>query len=220
MAYGSRRLSATEQNYRSTRRKLLVAVEFISHFRHYHLGRPFTLRTDHSSLQSLKEPESRLARWLEKLDFQMIHRSGRHQNADALSRRLCHESCLCTVLETNLGVHCRQRAMQCSLDDVPVEEVTMVTFTEQPPVGVVDPDECCGGCLTSKPEFPPVGVEDTSSDDHCGYAHTRPSIHRVSEPPHTYLFCGWTQEQLNNGQLTDPDIAPAQALPFQGPAGH
>lgn len=70
--------------------------------------------------------------------------------------------------------------MQCSLDDVPGEEVAMVTFTEQPPVGVVEPDDCCGGSLTSKPEVPPEGVEDTSSDDHCGNALTCPSIHGVN----------------------------------------
>jgi len=82
LAYGSRRLSATEQNYCTTRRELLAGVEFTSHFRQYLLGRPFTLRTDHSSLRwltRLREPEGQLARWLEKLaeyDFQVIHRPG------------------------------------------------------------------------------------------------------------------------------------------------
>lgn len=76
----------------------------------------------------------------------------------------------------------------------------MDTFTEL--------DNCCVGCLTSKPEFSPVGVEDTSSGNSCSYAPTHPSIHRVSEPLHTKLFCGWTHEQLNDAQLTDPDISP------------
>ena len=84
LAYGSRRLSATEQNYCTTRRELLAAIEFTSHFRQYLLGRTFTLRTDHSSLRWLtrfKEPEGQLARWLEKLaeyDFQVVHRPGKH----------------------------------------------------------------------------------------------------------------------------------------------
>ncbi|KAI3368204.1 hypothetical protein L3Q82_007930 [Scortum barcoo] len=51
LAYGSRRLSVTEQNYCTSRRELLAAVEFTSHFRQYLLGRAFTLRTDHSSLR-------------------------------------------------------------------------------------------------------------------------------------------------------------------------
>lgn len=63
LAYGSRRLSATEQNYCTTRCELLAVVEFTSHFRQYLLGRPFTLRTDHSSLcwlTRLREPEGQL----------------------------------------------------------------------------------------------------------------------------------------------------------------
>ena len=49
LAYGSRKLSKTEQNYCTTRRELLAVVEFTSHFRQYLLGRHFTVRTDHSS---------------------------------------------------------------------------------------------------------------------------------------------------------------------------
>ena len=54
-------------------------VIFIRHFRPYLLGRRFTLRTDHSALkwlQTLKEPEGQLARWLEQLleyEFEIIH---------------------------------------------------------------------------------------------------------------------------------------------------
>ena len=106
LAYGSRRMSATEQNYCTTRRELLAAVEFTSHFWQYLLGRSFIIRTDHSSLcwlTRMREPEGQLAHWLEKLaeyNFQVIHCPGRHhQNADALSRRPCRTSCPCTVPE-------------------------------------------------------------------------------------------------------------------------
>ena len=118
LAFGSRWLTATEQNYCTTRRELLTAIEFTYHFRQYLLGRAFTLWTDHSSLRWLtrfKEPEGQLARWLEKLaeyNFPVVHRPGRpHQNVDALSRRPCRESCPCTVPEPMLnsdqqkGVH-------------------------------------------------------------------------------------------------------------------
>ncbi|KAL7373215.1 hypothetical protein ABVT39_001512 [Epinephelus coioides] len=98
------------------------------------------------------------------------------------------------------------KAVQCSLDGVSAEEAAMETFTEKPPVGVVELDDRS----TSKPEFPPVGVEDTSSDDSCGHTSTHPSIHRVNESLHANLFCSWTQEQLNNAQLTDPDISPVR----------
>lgn len=62
LAYGSRKLSKTEQNYCTTRRELLAVVEFTSHFQKYLLGCPFTVW-----LTGMKEPEGELARWLERL---------------------------------------------------------------------------------------------------------------------------------------------------------
>lgn len=68
-------------------------VRFTCQFRHYLLGRPFMVRTDHSSLTWLMhfhEPQGQLARWLEELSqYNMVlkHREGlKHLNADALSR--------------------------------------------------------------------------------------------------------------------------------------
>ena len=94
IAYASRALSKAERKYCVTRKELLAMVTFIRHFRPYLLGRRFTLRTDHSALkwlQTLREPEGQLARWLEQLqeyEFEIIHRAGkRHLNADAMSRR-------------------------------------------------------------------------------------------------------------------------------------
>ena len=80
-AYASRSLSRPERRYCVTRKELLAVVEFVHHFRHYLLGREFTLRTDHNSLvwvRNFKEPEGQLARRLEKLEeynFTIVHRS-------------------------------------------------------------------------------------------------------------------------------------------------
>lgn len=94
IAYGSKTLSKTQMRYCTTFRELLAAVVFVKHFKHYLYGRPFLLRTDHSSLtwlKNFKDPEGMVARWisvLETFDFEIKHRKGvLHGNADALSRR-------------------------------------------------------------------------------------------------------------------------------------
>ncbi len=93
VAFGSLALSPERRRYCTTRKELLAVIMFTRQFRHYLLGRQFTIRTDHHSLVWLmrfKHPEGQLARWLEELSqFDMIieHRAGvQHQNADGLSR--------------------------------------------------------------------------------------------------------------------------------------
>ena len=93
IAYASRVLDGRERRYSTTKKEMLAMVYAIRHFRHYLYGRPFLVRTDHNALkwlQSFKEPEGQVARWLELLaqyDYKIEHRPGRkHQNADALSR--------------------------------------------------------------------------------------------------------------------------------------
>ncbi|KAJ7987593.1 hypothetical protein DPEC_G00328090 [Dallia pectoralis] len=211
LAYGSRRLSATEQNYCTTRRELLAAVEFTSHFRQYLLGRSFIIRTDHSSLRWLtrmREPEGQLARWLEKLaeyDFRVIHRPGRHhQNADALSRRPCGISCPCTVPEPSLQDQFQHKGIQCNMAK---SQDAGETPAEQPPVGVVVPESSYGGSPAVEPEYLPVGVVDAVSDNQADSLF-RPGVYRVSGPAQTNLFGGWTREELISAQEADPDIAP------------
>lgn len=94
IAYASKTLSRSQQNYCTTYRELLAVVTFVKHFRYYLNGKNFLIRTDHSSLiwlKNFKEPEGIVARWLSLLDtydFQIEHRKGSsHGNADALSRR-------------------------------------------------------------------------------------------------------------------------------------
>ena len=93
IAYSSFTLTTEQKNYCTTRKELLSIVRFTRQFRHYLLGRIFTVRTDHSSLTWLlkfKDPQGQLARWMEELSqYNMVvkHRSGsKHGNADALSR--------------------------------------------------------------------------------------------------------------------------------------
>ena len=92
IAYASRVIEDRERRYSTTKKEMLAMVYAIKHFRHYLYGRSFTVRTDHNALkwlQSFKEPEGQVARWLETLaryDYKIEHRPGKkHQNADALS---------------------------------------------------------------------------------------------------------------------------------------
>ena len=70
-------------------------VDFTQQYHPYLAGCNFLLRTDHGSLtwlKNFKEPEGQLARWLEWLDFHIVHRRGRaHTTADALSHLPCHQ---------------------------------------------------------------------------------------------------------------------------------
>ena len=93
IAYSSYTLTPEQRNYCTTRKELLSIVRFTRQFRHYLLGKVFTVRTDHSSLTWLlkfKDPQGQLARWMEELAlYHMVvqHRAGsKHGNADALSR--------------------------------------------------------------------------------------------------------------------------------------
>ncbi len=100
IAYGSFALTKEQRKYCTTRKELLAVIRFTRQYRHYLLGRPFVLRTDHSSLVWLlnfKEPQGQIARWLEELsqyDMTVIHRPGsKHANADALSRLPVPDPC-------------------------------------------------------------------------------------------------------------------------------
>ena len=93
IAYGSFSLTPGQRKYCTTRKELLAVIRFTRVFRHFLLGAPFTVRTDHASLTWLlrmRNVEGMLARWLEELsqyDMLIEHRPGRkHGNADGLSR--------------------------------------------------------------------------------------------------------------------------------------
>ena len=108
IAYGSKSLSKSQQNYGTTQRELYALVYFVEYWRHYLIGQKFICRVDHVALKWLKaskDSSKLLNRWLTILenakvdlptdilsrmqehDFTVIHREGKqHSNADSLSR--------------------------------------------------------------------------------------------------------------------------------------
>ena len=93
VCYYSRKLLPREQRYSTVEKELLAIKLATSAFRVYLLGRPFTIVTDHRSLEwleRLKDNNARLTRWslaLQPYNFIVQHRPGKDNgNADALSR--------------------------------------------------------------------------------------------------------------------------------------
>lgn len=97
IAYASRTLNESEQNYSTIEKECLCLVWSTKYFRPYLFGRKFNIITDHKPLQwlfSLKDPASKLVRWrikLQEFDYQIIYKKGKlNTNADALSRIELH----------------------------------------------------------------------------------------------------------------------------------
>jgi len=142
IAYGSRLFSAAEKRYCITRKELLAVVHFVKVFRQYLLGGHFILRTDHAALRWLwktPEPIGQQARWLERLaeyDFEIIHRPGlQHGNADALSRKPCHQ---CGETSFTIGaVQAQEPAEEPSIEvDAGMEDIAKAQ-ADDPDLGVV-----------------------------------------------------------------------------------
>ena len=92
-AFISRSLLKHEKNYSASELEMLCVVWAVKKFRHLLYGRPFVIITDHCALcylRSLKNPESKLARWslsLSEYDFTVQYKKGKkHTNCDSLSR--------------------------------------------------------------------------------------------------------------------------------------
>jgi hypothetical protein len=95
IAYSSRTLKPSERNYSVIERECLALVYAVKYFKHYLLGRKFSIYTDHNPLQwlSAQKMEGKLCRralLLQECEFDIFYRKGScNTNADALSRQPC-----------------------------------------------------------------------------------------------------------------------------------
>jgi hypothetical protein len=151
IAYASNALTPEQKRKCTTSKELLAVVTFTRQFRHYLLGRRFTVRTDHSSLVWLmrfKHIQGQLARWLEELsqfDMEIEHRPGKkHNNADGLSRipdRLapcnCYEagkdleSLPCKGCAACTRAHQQWSCFELDVDDIVPLAIRELTVEEQ-----------------------------------------------------------------------------------------
>ncbi|CAF0932243.1 unnamed protein product [Brachionus calyciflorus] len=93
MAYWSRQLIKSEQNYSATEKEALAIVEAIEHFLVYLYGSDVLVCTEHQPLKwmmNVKDPQPRGARWIVRLlehSFRIEYRPGKlNGNSDSLSR--------------------------------------------------------------------------------------------------------------------------------------
>ena len=87
MAFASRFLNDSEENYAPDELELLAVVWGVEYFKHYLTSRKFRLETDHKALVSVYNRESlnkdfspRLIRWIHRLlpyEFDVMHRPGK-----------------------------------------------------------------------------------------------------------------------------------------------
>jgi hypothetical protein len=83
IAFASRKLSESEQNYNTTESEGLAMVYALQKFRYYLLGKHFKMFTDHSALKYLVNKPvlgGRICRWLllfQEFDFEVIVKPGK-----------------------------------------------------------------------------------------------------------------------------------------------
>ena len=99
IAFYSRKLKASERKYAIGEKELMAIVFAMEHYKVYLYGKEFVVRTDHRPLQwlkDLKNPSTRLARWLiivRQFSFKIEFISGiQNAAADALFRFFIHGS--------------------------------------------------------------------------------------------------------------------------------
>ncbi|XP_065923785.1 uncharacterized protein [Magallana gigas] len=144
ISYASIALLPEQKRYCTIRKELLAVVTFTRYYRYYLLGRPFTIRTDHSSLQWLlnfRYPEGQLARWMEELsqyNMKIQYREGKkHLNADALSRIKYDNECPFYRADFKLqdlacgGCHYSAKALWINKELFTLDEQGMLWKTEE-----------------------------------------------------------------------------------------
>lgn len=200
ISYASRGLNKAERNYCITEKELLAVVFVIQYFRQYLLGRRFLVRTDHQALVwlfSLKEPNGKIARWIEILapyDFAIEYRPGRKQpHCDALSRCAQPRDCQCSEVDISEALKCRS----CGKCRKRVEQMVFGNTSEKD----YDFGAKSEGRKATLRIRGATADEEPSTSKSASYDEVQPWLKK------------FTPEMISEKQRADPDIAPIiQAL--------
>ena len=227
IAYASNSLIPAQRNYCTTRKELLAVIYFTRHFRHYLLGRKFTLRTDHNSLSWLmrfKNPEGQIARWLEELaqyDIEIQHRPGKkHSNADALSRIPdTVPVCNCYRAGEDLSslpcggcAYCTRAHSQWERFSQDVDDVVPLALRSDLTVRQLSllEDGLIPSELPEEESEESPGVQDEASEDEpeeSTEVQGEPSDEHEDDFPPINWMDHWTPEEMCKEQQKDPNIA-------------
>ena len=128
VAFMSRKMIPAEQNYETHDQELLAIVQSFKTWRHYLEGSPHTIEvwSDHNNLRGFMKQQAlsqRQARWalvLAAYDFEIFHRPGKSNPADAPSRRPDYEGV--SPLNTRLLPTLQNKLALSSTDGIPVAQ--------------------------------------------------------------------------------------------------
>ena len=148
LAYGSRALSPTEQNWPTRELEAFAIVWGILHFAEYLRGRRFTVRTDHESLKWLwKTDKRRVARWalaLQEFDFSVVYRAGPNQQHVDIFTRDLNDSKLDELLDDRITLRTQvfnvRAICELSKDPLDVEFPSVDEFKEKQAQDEARPD--------------------------------------------------------------------------------
>lgn len=221
ISYASRAMNKAERNYCVTEGELLAVVYFMQYFRQYLLGRHFVVRTDHQALIwlfRLKEPNGKIARWIELLspfDFEIQYRAGSKQShCDALSRCESPRDCKCSDVDNTEPLKCgpcgkcRRRAETMVLQwRSRGNEQTTDVDTQEDELASSPDGEQSGGKRSNTPAVQelPVRALTRSSE--------KPSTSRGTDEP---WIGGKSRDEMLTLQQKDPHIGPIAEAKLHG----
>lgn len=218
IAYGSRALNKAERNYCITEKELLAVIFFIQYYRQYLLGRKFTVRSDHQALVwlfNLKEPNGKIARWIEILaayDFNIEYRAGSKQgHCDALSRCPTPRDCTCSEVDMSEPLKCgpckkcRKRAQDMMLQ-FPGDSA--VKLQEWSAAGHKTSAMGSNDHGHNRPTLRGVQAGVENAEPVAGPSHKVDVAYTNSKKQSSNWIWEYTPENLVKEQMEDPDIAP------------